>query len=46
VAVDWRRLHDGKLHKLHASPNQVKEDVMGGTCNTHEKDEKCIRWKP
>jgi hypothetical protein len=35
---DWRRLHNEELHNLYASPNIIKEDEMGGTCNMPEGD--------
>jgi hypothetical protein len=35
-------LHNEELHNLYASPNyqddQIKENEMGGACNTHESE--------
>jgi len=40
VAGSWIRLHNEELHKMYALPNdQVKEDEMGGTRNTHGRNE-------
>jgi hypothetical protein len=45
VEGGWRRLHNAELHNLYASPkgDQMKEEEMGGTCNTHGRDEKCVQ---
>jgi len=40
MAGGWRRLQNEDPHILYSSPNIKNE--MGGTCNTHGKDEKCI----
>jgi hypothetical protein len=43
VAGGWRKLHE-ELHNLNSSPNgnQIKEDNVDRTHNTHRRDEKCI----
>jgi hypothetical protein len=46
VAGGWRRLHNEELHNLYASRNkgaQIREDEMGGACNTHGRHEK-LTW--
>jgi hypothetical protein len=36
MVVGWRKVNNQELHNLYSSPNdQVKEDEMGGTSNTH-----------
>jgi hypothetical protein len=45
VAGGWRRLHNGELHNLYASPNIIRviiirEREMGEAFSTHGTDEK------
>jgi hypothetical protein len=40
VAREWRRLHNEELHDLYG--DQIREDEMGGACNTNRGDKKCI----
>jgi hypothetical protein len=46
VAGGWRRLHNEELHNLYTSPkdDEVKEDEMGGACNTNGVDVKCVQY--
>jgi hypothetical protein len=44
----WRRLRNEELHNLYTSQNiismdQMKEDLMGGSCSTYGRDEKCTQ---
>jgi hypothetical protein len=44
----WRRLHN-KKHYINRMPHKillgwsVKENEMGGACNTHGRDDNCIQ---
>jgi hypothetical protein len=47
---NWRKLHNGEVRKLYASPYmfiirviKFKEDEMVVACSTHGIDEKCIQ---
>jgi hypothetical protein len=45
----FRRLHNGELHNLNASPNlirghEIKEDEIGRACSMDGRDEKCILY--
>jgi hypothetical protein len=45
VAGERKRLHKEELHNLCASRNIITVIIspMGGTCNMHGRDEKCIQ---
>jgi hypothetical protein len=43
VTGGWRKLHNEELHGLYSSPDQSKEDEMGGACGAHGGGEGCIQ---
>jgi hypothetical protein len=43
VMGEWRKLHSGELHNLYSSPDQIKENEVGGACGTHGRWEKRVQ---
>jgi hypothetical protein len=49
VTAEWRKLHNEELRDLYPSPsiirnNQVKENEMGKSCSTNEREEQHIGY--
>jgi hypothetical protein len=48
VTGEWRKLHSEELHNLYSSPNitehdQIKENELGGACDTHGTGDKSVK---
>jgi hypothetical protein len=48
VTGGWRKLHNEELHNLYSSPDIIRMlkqwgYEMGGACNAHGGDEKCVQ---
>jgi hypothetical protein len=43
VTGEWRKLHNGELHKFYSSLDQIKENEVGGACGTHGRREKSVK---
>jgi hypothetical protein len=43
VTGQWRKLHNGELHSVYSSPDEIKENEVDGVCGMHGRGEKRVQ---